>query len=71
MTSFLLRVMEVRKSEEKWEAAEHWDSDTTSVQAAGVSLAGRALEQRSRPVNQGTGLFGLGLSPTTVAELGT
>lgn len=42
----------------------------TSVQAAGVPLAGGALEERRRPGDQRTGLLGLGLGPTAVAELG-
>ncbi|KAA8586082.1 hypothetical protein FQN60_007651 [Etheostoma spectabile] len=42
----------------------------TSIQAAGVPLAGRALEQRSRSVDQRAGLSALSLSPAAVAELG-
>lgn len=41
----------------------------TSIQAAWVPLAGRALEQRSWSVNQRARLSGLSLSATTVAKL--
>ena len=42
----------------------------TSVQAPGVPFAGRALEERGGPVDQGAGLPGLGLRPPAVPELG-
>ena len=42
----------------------------TSVQAPGVPLAGRALEERGGPVDQRAGLARLGLRPPAVPELG-
>lgn len=46
--------------------------DLTSINASGqhVPLANRPIELWGRPVNQGTGLSGLGLGPPAVAELG-
>lgn len=44
----------------------------TSISASGqhVPLANGPLKLWSRPVNQSTGLSGLGLGPPAVAELG-
>lgn len=44
----------------------------TSIHTPGqqVPLANGAIELRGRPVNQSTGLSGLGLSASAVAELG-